>query len=183
VSAGTAKPDAAGCYYPFDLPLMLKKVYLETSFFSFLCDDRPAPAIVARREWTEEWWSLHRSKYDLITGASVLVELARGELSHRQRAFALALSIPSVPITKKSTEIVTVDLEHRLMPRDPVADASHLALASVHRCDFLLTWNCRNLANANKFGHIRRVNVLLGLHVPVLVTPLELMEGSADEAD
>lgn len=43
------------------------------------------------------------------------------------------------------------------------------------RYDFLLTWNCRHLANANKFGHIRRINVILGLYLPLLVTPLELM--------
>ncbi len=61
------------------------------------------------------------------------------------------------------------------MPADPTGDALHLALASVHKADYLLTWNCKHLANANKFDHIRRVNALLGLHVPALVTPLELM--------
>jgi hypothetical protein len=54
-------------------------------------------------------------------------------------------------------------------------DALHLALASYHECDFLLTWNCQHLANANKFQHIRLVNGMLGLHVPSLVTPLELL--------
>jgi hypothetical protein len=58
---------------------------------------------------------------------------------------------------------------------------THLALASYHKCDFLLTWNCRHLANANKFGYIRRVNTLLGLYVPLLVTPLELLGGIDDE--
>ena len=61
------------------------------------------------------------------------------------------------------------------MPADPFGDALHLAIASYHRCDFLVTWNCRHLANANKFGHIRRVNGILGLFVPSLVTPLELV--------
>jgi hypothetical protein len=68
------------------------------------------------------------------------------------------------------------------MPNDPVGDALHLALAFFHKCDFLLTWNCRHLANANKFGHIRRVNVMLGLYIPLLVTPLELL-GGRDEAE
>ena len=54
-------------------------------------------------------------------------------------------------------------------------DALHLAIASYHRCDFLVTWNCKHLANANKFGHIRRINGILGLSVPSLVTPLELL--------
>jgi hypothetical protein len=68
------------------------------------------------------------------------------------------------------------------MPADPLGDALHLALASYHRCDFLVTWNCRHLANANKFDHIRRLNALLGLFVPALVTPLELL-GDEDEHD
>jgi hypothetical protein len=59
--------------------------------------------------------------------------------------------------------------------RDPMGDALHLALASYHNCEFLVTWNCQHLANANKYGHIRRVNNLLGLYVPVLATPLELL--------
>src|SRR5437763_6164227 len=54
------------------------------------------------------------------------------------------------------------------MPHDPVGDALHLALASYHKCEFLLTWNCNHLANANKFGHIRHVNDILGLFVPML---------------
>jgi hypothetical protein len=67
------------------------------------------------------------------------------------------------------------------MPANPVGDALHLALASFHRCDFLVTWNCKHIANANKFGHIRRVNSMLGLFNPALVTPLELLAGDGDE--
>lgn len=51
----------------------------------------------------------------------------------------------------------------------------HVALASYCKCDFLLTWNCRHLANANKFDHVRRINTLLNLFVPKFVTPLELL--------
>jgi hypothetical protein len=72
-------------------------------------------------------------------------------------------------------EIVKTYIRHFLMPAQPGGDAAHLALASYHKCDFLLTWNCEHLANANKFQHIRRVNTMLGLFVPNLVTPLELV--------
>jgi hypothetical protein len=63
------------------------------------------------------------------------------------------------------------------MPADTKGDALHLALASYHNCDFLLTWNCQHLANANKFAHIRRINTLFGLFVPALITPFELLSG------
>jgi hypothetical protein len=87
-----------------------------------------------------------------------------------------------LPIEPAIAEIVQAYIRHKVMPADPGGDALHLALASHHKCDFLVTWNCRRLANANKFGHIRRVNVLLGLFVPALVTPLELLGGS-DETE
>ena len=82
-----------------------------------------------------------------------------------------------MPVGEEMAEIVDVYIQHKVMPRDPLGDALHLAMASFHKCDYLLTWNCRHLANANKFSHIRRVNALLGLPVPLLVTPLELMGG------
>ena len=72
-------------------------------------------------------------------------------------------------------DTVSAYISHDLMPADPAGDALHLAIASVHKCDILLTWNCRHLANANKFAHIRRVNGMLGLFVPMLITPLELL--------
>jgi hypothetical protein len=83
---------------------------------------------------------------------------------------------------RTAPDIVQAYVRHRVMPADPAGDALHLALASYHKCDFLVTWNCQHLANANKFGHIRRVNTLLGLFVPALVTPLELLGGGDDTA-
>jgi len=62
------------------------------------------------------------------------------------------------------------------MPAGAVGDAAHLAMASVHSIDFVLTWNCKHLANANKIRHIGMVNQRLGLSVPVLTTPLTLIE-------
>jgi len=78
--------------------------------------------------------------------------------------------------TEEVAEVAAVYLRHKLMPREALGDADHLALASFHACDILVTWNCRHLANANKTAHVRRVNALLGLRTPLLVTPLELLE-------
>jgi len=87
----------------------------------------------------------------------------------------MAMRLPAISVDPDIGEIVEVYTRRKVMPADPLGDALHLALASVHKADYLLTWNCRHLANANKFEHIRRVNTLLGLSVPALVTPLELM--------
>ena len=108
----------------------------------------------------------------------MLDELASGTQERVAKRLALVRDLPLLPVELAVSEIVQAYIRHKLMPADPGGDALHLALASYHKCDFLVTWNCQHLANANKFGHIRRVNAMLGLFVPALVTPLELLGGS-----
>ena len=109
---------------------MKKKIYIETTIPSFYYEIREEAEMVARRNWSREWWDNYRNNQVI---------------------------------------------KYKVMPNDPIGDALHLALASYYKCDFLLTWNCDHLANANKFNHIRRINTMLGLFVPNLVMPLELL--------
>jgi predicted nucleic acid-binding protein len=150
-------------------------VYIETSIPSFYHTTRNGPAALSRREWTRRWWDAAGDEYELVTSDAVLVELRRGDYPSRESALARLAGIPLLEVTPAVLEIVQAYFRYQLMPRDPSGDALHLALASYHKCEFLLTWNCRHLANAKKFGQIRRVNTLLGLFVPTLVTPLELL--------
>ena len=160
---------------------MKPKVYVETSIPSFYYEVRSQPDMVARRQWTQEWWKNASDRYLLTTSLATLDELKQGNFPGKTDAIEMMGELLLVPIEAGIAEIVEVYIQQHLMPNDPVGDALHLALASYHKCDFLLTWNCRHLANANKFGHIRRVNVMLGLYVPTIVTPLELIGAQTDE--
>ncbi|AFZ57574.1 hypothetical protein Anacy_2095 [Anabaena cylindrica PCC 7122] len=154
---------------------MKSKIYIETSIPSFYHEIRTEPDMIARREWTRFWWNNVRQQYDVFTSIAVLDELNKGNFPNKEEVIELINDIPLIDIEPEIAEIVQTYIQNQVMPSDPLGDALHLAIASYHKCDFLLTWNCRHLANANKFGHIRRVNVMLGLYVPALVTPLELM--------
>ncbi len=155
---------------------MKPTVYIETTIPSFYHSVRVEPDMVALREWTRSWWNDERRHYHLCTSDAVLDELETGNHPMRDEKIGLIQNLPFLEITYAIAEIVAVYHEHRLMPRDESGDALHLALASFHKCDYLLTWNCKHLANANKFGHIRRINGLLHLPTPELVTPLELVQ-------
>ncbi len=135
----------------------------------------PCPHNVARREWTRQWWNEHLANYDAYTSEAVIDELEGGMFHGRDDALRLIEHLPLLDINEPIADIVETYISHHIMPNDPAGDALHLAIASFHKCDFLLAWNCRHLANANKFCHIRRINTLLGLYVPALVTPLELI--------
>ncbi len=160
---------------------MEKRIYIETTIPSFYFEARSGAEMVARREWTRRWWQDAGTRFELVTSVAVIEELARGDFPAREDCLRLIEPLPLVPIESAVTEIVETYVARKVMPSDPVGDALHLAVASYHRCDFLLTWNCRHLANANKFSQIRRVNTMLGLMVPALVTPLELLGDDDDE--
>jgi predicted nucleic acid-binding protein len=151
------------------------QVYVETTVPSFYHTTRSGAEALARRAWTRRWWGGALDRYTLVTSNAVLLELRSGEYPSREAALALVQELPLLEITPAVAEIVEAYVRHRLMPADPSLDALHLAVAAYHKCEFLVTWNCQHLANANKYGHIRRVNNLLGLYVPVLATPLELL--------
>ena len=129
-----------------------------------------------KRRWTREWWSGHSSSHRLVTSVAVIDELQVAPPAKRERALELVAPLERFPFTDEIDEIIRDYIGHKLMPADALGDAAHLAFASFHGCDWLLTWNCKHLANANKFDHIRVINRRLGLRSPELITPLALLE-------
>ena len=154
---------------------MRRRVYVETSILSYYCEIRKDPESITKRQWTRDWWDNHRQNYEVVISPSVIDELERGDYPTKGETLRLVQGIPLLEITDEIEDIVAEYLSHKLMPKDPAGDALHLALASYYQCHFLLTWNCEHLANANKFEHIRHINTLLGLFVPTIITPYELM--------
>jgi predicted nucleic acid-binding protein len=147
-------------------------VYLETTIPSYYCDNRPAVATDIAR--TREWWDGERDAYDCFISAVVLDELSSGDYPNKEKCLALVQEFPALEVNQEVLEIARVYQARRLMPQPPVRDALHLALASYYRIDFLLTWNCRHIANANKARHLEVLNQRMGLTVPRLVTPHNL---------
>jgi hypothetical protein len=90
-------------------------------------------------------------------------------------AQSLLRVVPVLPDPDGLMELAGYYIEHQLMPEGAGGDAVHLAFATLTNCDFLLTWNRKHLANANKLRHLQVLNQRLGLPVPVLTTPLNLM--------
>lgn len=154
----------------------MHRIYVETTIPSFYFEVRHEPEMIARRNWTREWFDASSRMEELVTSTAVLVELERGAFPGRDDAVKLISNLTPLAVTSDVEQIVGEYISRLLMPSDPSGDALHLALASYYECDFLVTWNCKHLANANKFDNIARINGILGLAIPKIVTPLELLE-------
>jgi hypothetical protein len=103
-----------------------------------------------------------------------LDELRMGPSRAKEGWLALIEDVRVLEIVPSIPEIVSAYSAFKVMPP---GDSQHLAFASFHACDYLLTWNFRHLANPNKSVHIRWVNHRLGLFVPRIVAPPALLGG------
>ena len=101
----------------------------------------------------------------------MLIELADGDWPGKTGAIALVDPLPRLEVNADVMAIAGRYIAEHLMPVDLAGDAVHLAAASVHEMDFLLTWNIRHLANPNKMEHLTVINRRLGLFTPAVVTP------------
>jgi len=157
---------------------MKRSVYIETTIPSFFYEIRSEASMVARRQSTQRWWAEESPAYDLFCSAFVIAELEGGTYPGRDDALKLVTGLPLLEIVPEVEEIVQVYVSRQLMP---LGDAYHLAVASYYGLHFVLTWNCRHLANANKVRHLQIVNGELGLSVPIVTTP-DLLLREPDDA-
>ena len=157
-------------------------VYIETTIPSFFHTARTDTRSLARQRWTQQWWDEVAPSFELHSSDAVIAELNRGTLEDlKNQRIELISDLKLLEISDEVMDIAIIYIDRLVMPSDGTGDALHLALASFYSLDVLLTWNCKHLANPNKFGHIKQVNDELGLCMPLLTTPLNyLSENDAD---
>ncbi|MFN0198665.1 MAG: type II toxin-antitoxin system VapC family toxin [Planctomycetaceae bacterium] len=159
-------------------------IYIETTIPSFYFTRRTDTRSLARNKWTREWWRSVAPGFGLYSSAAVIVELERSAIEElKAQRIELISDLPLLEITDEVREVGRIYMERLVMPRDAAGDALHLAIASFYAIDVLLTWNCKHLANPNKFGHIERVNGELGLPMPLLTTPLNYLSEEEPDAE
>jgi predicted nucleic acid-binding protein len=152
-----------------------RRIYVESTIPSAYYTSRPGPDMAKRRDETRRWWREALATCELVSSVIVLRELQDGTSEHVPHRLALIRDLDLLDVTHDVNATASVYMNRKLMPADPPSDALHLALASHYNCDTLVTWNYKHLANANKVRHIRLVNLQLGLSVPMITTPSELL--------
>jgi predicted nucleic acid-binding protein len=155
---------------------MKAKLYLETTIPSYLVR-RPSRdlLVAAHQQITREWWDWRRTEFDLYVSELVLQEVRAGDPQLASKRLEVLSGVPvlaaSEEIISMAEDLITVGP----IPRRATGDAAHIAIATVYGCEYLLTWNCRHIANAELQRAIRRVVEQYGYAVPTLCTPEELM--------
>ena len=156
-------------------------VYLETSVISYLTARISRDIITAaNQQLTQEWWEDHRSLYDLYVSQIVLQEISRGDARAVQHRWQKVEELPILAVTEAVDALALALVLPGPLPVKAAVDAAHLALAAVSGIDYLLTWNCKHLANATIRKDIEHICLSHGCRAPILCTPQELLGDRSD---
>ena len=158
------------------------RVYIETTIASY-AKARASRDLVkaAHQEVTVEWWENRRHLFDLFISQVVLDEASSGDPKAAALRLEFLKGIPFLEITPTIAMLAEALVKEGAFPDTAIDDAYHLAIASVHAMNFLLTWNFRHLANAERKERMQNILLKHGFSMPIICTPEELM--GEDEVD
>ncbi|TWU28114.1 type II toxin-antitoxin system VapC family toxin [Bythopirellula polymerisocia] len=160
---------------------MKSQVYIETTIISYLTAWRsPQLVMAAHQQATREWWDNERQNFELFVSEAVLEEASAGDNEAAQKRMDIAREILELQITDEIRDLAKALLKHGMLPEKAAIDALHIATATLNGMEYLLTWNCRHIANATLQKSMREVCESADLILPILCTPLEL-RGSYDD--
>jgi hypothetical protein len=154
---------------------MLQRVTIETSFVSYLTA-RPSRdvVIVAHQQITQEWWDQSRTDFELCASQLVLQEAGSGDPDAIQERLAVLKSMLLLDTTEAAVILAAELVRARALPEKAADDALHIAVAASQKIPYLLTWNCRHMANATMRPVIDAVCASKGYKAPIICTPEEL---------
>ena len=155
---------------------MKMSLYLETSVVgAYLDNGEPF-----RRDLTIRWWEHELKEYDVFSSLLVRREIERVSEPHRTGYLNLIKPLKDLELTEEIAILAEGYISRGIFHRKYIADAIHVALASFHKIDYLVTWNFGHLANVRRQARIRLFNTAAGFYVPMIVTP-EFLVSEATE--
>jgi len=155
---------------------MAERVYIETTVVSYLTARPNRDVVIAgHQQVTHEWWDTRRANYELCVSQLVLDEAGTGDAQAAQERLLVLQSMLVLETTAEALELAKELLQAGALPAKAADDALHIAVAATKVIPFLLTWNCRHLANAVMRPVIEAVCNAKGFKAPIICTPEELL--------
>ena len=162
----------------------METIYIETSIVSYL-RQRPSSQVVmaARQILTHQWWNDERVKYQLVASQFVIDEASAGDPLLAADRLASLEDVALLPLDPEIAKIADEIMLRAILPPKARTDALHIAVVAHHRVQYLLTWNCRHIANGRILPRIHKVFNDLGIPIPIICTPEEMVNYDPEASD
>ena len=160
----------------------MPRAYIESSVPSFYVA-RPSRklALLAKQKATIEWWDNGCSRLELVTSLETLDEIGRGESEMAKKRLELVAGLPLLEVNNDTADLAFELVSSGIVPPKAASDAMHIAVASVHQVEFLVTWNFKHIANPFLRIRIREILAWHGYRMPVMCSPEELIDYNEDD--
>ena len=157
---------------------MKPSVYIETSVISYLTS-RPNRDIIiaAHQQITHEWWEYRREEFELFASQIVITEAGKGDEKAAAKRLNMLQDIPLLELKTEVYDLAGIFIRQKAISEKMGEDVLHIAIATVYGLNYLLTWNCKHIANAEIQKKIAKVCIEEGYEMPTICTPEELMGG------
>ena len=154
----------------------MPSVYLETTIASYLAAQPSRDLIMAaHQQITHDWWLTARDRFDLYISDAVLNEIRAGDPDAAARRLAIVNGLPVLQLNEDVRNLVH-EYDRRLgLVGRARADLPHFAFAVAYQMDYLVTWNCRHIANGEVIRRLLDANAALQRPTPLVVTPEEIL--------
>ena len=155
--------------------------YIETTIPSYYVA-RPSMNVIqaSRQASTRLWWDSGRSNFDLFTSQEVIQEARLGDVYMASQRLGLLSYIPKLELTEDVGKLAQKLIQTALVPEKAASDAVHIAVASVHGLNYIVTWNFKHIANPYTRDRLRAVVTDAGFRLPVMCSPEELIQYDED---
>jgi hypothetical protein len=156
---------------------MKPTVYLETTIIGYLAMRVSGVLrIAANQQTTRDWWDNHRGSFDLVVSRFVVDECSDGDPVAAKERLAYLEEIPLLEISDDVNALATSLVSGVPLPEKAAIDALHISVAAVNGVEYLLTWNCKHIANPSMRPQIESICRDMGFEPPVICTPQEMLE-------
>lgn len=157
-------------------------VYIETSIVSH-ASSRPHSdiRIAALQHQARDWWSIKRPKFNLVTSQLTILEASGGDPLAAADRLKMLDGIPLVQLGADVDALANLILTNHLMPQKAGADAIHVAAAAIAGVNYLLTQNCKHIANAHELPRVYRLLDDQGYGQLLICTPNEFLGGDVND--
>jgi predicted nucleic acid-binding protein len=161
---------------------MKPKAYIETTIVSYLTAWPSRDVVIAgRQQTTRDWWHAAADRFELVASELVIYEAGAGDSEAARGRLAALDTVTMLDATEEAAELAQQLINSGAVPQKAAEDAGHIAIAVTNGVEYLVTWNCRHIANATMRSQIDRVCRDAGYEPTVICTPAELMESDDED--
>lgn len=156
---------------------MKQRIYIETSIISYLTSNPSRDVVISANQiLVKEWWEEHRNKFDLYISEIVYDESEKGDEKMAKKRLKLIEDLPFLDFEARAKDLAKEILKQDILPQKAAYDVFHISIATIHEVDFLLTLNCKHIANAFILRRVEKVCRDFGYEPPIVCTPQEILE-------